>query len=77
MRNRLDSNHIEYLQLLFLTYKDGAPMMTIGGILVDDKLKEKIKRSKIFDKYTFMSCDEKSFAIEIPKLTNKEVYIFV
>ncbi len=77
MRNRLDSNHIEYLQLLFLTYKDGAPMMTIGGILVDDKLKEKIKRSKIFDKYTFMSCDEKSFAIEIPKLTNKEIQLIL
>ena len=77
MRNRLDQGHIEYLQLLFLTYKDGAPMMTIGGILVDEVLKEKISNSNLFDKYLFMSCDEHIFAIDIPKLTNKEIQLIL
>lgn len=77
MRNRLDQGHIEYLQLLFLTYKDGAPMMTIGGILVDGVLKEKIRNSNLFDKYLFMSCDDHIFAIDIPKLTNKEIQLIL
>lgn len=77
MRNRLDQGHIEYLQLLFLTYKDGAPMMTIGGILVDGALKEKIRGSNLFEKYLFMSCDEHIFAIDIPKLTNKEIQLIL
>ena len=77
MRNRLDQRHIEYLQLLFLTYKDGAPMMTVGGILVDEELKEKIENSNLFDKYLFMSCDEHIFAIDIPKLTNKEIQLIL
>ena len=33
MRNRLNQSNLDYLQLLFLTYKDGAPMMTIGEFL--------------------------------------------
>lgn len=76
-RNRLNQSSIKYLQLLFLTYKDGAPMMTIGGILVDRELKSKIENYKLFDKHWFMSCDEKSFAIDIPKLTHKEIQLIL
>ena len=57
MRNRLNQSNLDYLQLLFLTYKDGAPMMTIGGVLVDDELKCKIENRKIYEKYLFTSCD--------------------
>ncbi|NBH83732.1 hypothetical protein D7X88_03270 [bacterium C-53] len=77
MRNRIDQSLIEYLQLLFLTYKDGAPMMTIGGILVDEVLKGKLKNSGLFGKYLFMSCDEHIFSIDIPKLTNKEIQLIL
>lgn len=77
MRNRLDQSFIEYLQLLFLTYKDGAPMMTIGGILVDEELKIKIRSRGLFNKYLFMSCDEQIFSIDIPKLTNKEIQLIL
>lgn len=77
MRNRLGQGFVEYKQLLFLTYQDGAPMMTIGGILVDEELKEKIENSKLFEKYWFMSHDDKIFAIEIPKLTNKEIQLIL
>ena len=66
MRNRLAQSFTEYLQLLFLTYKDGAPMMTIRGILVDEILKEKIRSSGLFSRYLFMSCDEQIFSIDIP-----------
>lgn len=77
MRNRLAQSFTEYLQLLFLTYKDGAPMMTIGGILVDEILKKKIKSSGLFGRYLFMSCDEQIFSIDIPQLTNKEIQLIL
>lgn len=77
MRNRLEQGHLEYLQLLFLTYKDGAPMMTIGGILLDRALEEKIRNSSLFDRHLFMSCDEHIFSIDIPKLTNKEIQLIL
>lgn len=77
MRNRLGQGFVEYKQLLFLTYQDGAPMMTIGGILVDQELKGKIENSSLFDKYWFMSYDDKVVAIEIPKLTNKEIQLIL
>lgn len=77
MRNRLDQRNLEYLQLLFLTYKDGAPMMTIGGVLVDNELKIKIANRKLYEKYLFTSCDETIFAIDIPKLTNKEIQLIL
>ena len=77
MRNRLNQNNLDYLQLLFLTYKDGAPMMTIGGVLVDDELKCKIENRNLYEKYLFTSCDETIFTIDIPKLTNKEIQLIL
>ena len=72
-RNRSDSSrNIQYMQLLFLKYKDGAPMLTIGGILVDDDLKDRIKTSNILQKLVYCSEDNKCFNIEVPKLTYKE-----
>lgn len=78
LRNRTEKNStIEYMQLLFLTYQDGAPMMTIGGILVDEELKKRIIESKIFKKYIFISNGENAFSIDIPTLTNKEIQLIL
>ncbi|WP_288682727.1 O-methyltransferase [uncultured Eubacterium sp.] len=77
-RNILDPNDkVEYLQLLFLTYKDGAPMLTIGGILANQALKEKIVESNLNEKYKYISSQEDIFNIDIPKLTNKEIQIIL
>lgn len=77
MRNRMADKQIEYMQLLFLKYQDGAPMLTIGGIFVDQELKNKIKESNLIDKYKFISFDENIFSIDIPKLTNKEIQLIL
>lgn len=76
-RNRLSNEKINYMQLLFLTYRDGAPMMTIGGIIVNEELKKDINDSKLFDKLTYLSTSDKIFHIEIPKLTNKEIQLIL
>lgn len=78
LRNRTEKETtVEYMQLVFLTYQDGAPMMTIGGILVDDELKNKINESKLIDKYTFVSYGGNAFSIDIPCLTNKEIQLIL
>ncbi len=78
LRNRTERGMtIEYMQLLFLTYQDGAPMMTIGGILVDEELKIKINQSRLISKYIFISDSEEVFSIEIPNLTNKEIQLIL
>ena len=63
------------MQLLFLKYKDGAPMLTIGGILVDDELKDRIINSNILQKLIYCSRDNECFNIEVPKLTYKEIQL--
>lgn len=75
-RNRSDSSrNVQYMQLLFLKYKDGAPMLTIGGILVDDELKNRIINSNILQKLIYCSRDNECFNIEVPKLTYKEIQL--
>lgn len=53
----------------------GAPMLTIGGILVDDVLKEKIDNTNVLEKLVYCSFGDKYFSIEIPKLTYKEIQV--
>ncbi len=73
-RNLYNENrNVQYMQLLFLKYKDGAPMLTVGGILVDDELKEKVIKSKLLEKLVYCSFDNNCFPIEVPKLTYKEI----
>lgn len=76
-RNKLEDTELEYKQLVFLIYSDGAPMVTIGGIIVDHNLKEKLKQYKLFDKYPFIVNDDEYFKIEIPKLTYKEIQLIL
>lgn len=77
-RNRLlGMEKYKYLQLLFLTYKDGAPMLTIGGIIVDDALQEILESSDMFNQYVFLSRDDQRFNIDVPKLTNKEIQLIL
>ena len=64
---------LDYIQLIFITYSDGAPMMTLGGIFVDEKLKEEIKQGEFGKELIFLSNNENPFNIEVQKLTNKEV----
>lgn len=68
-----ENGNVQYMQLLFLKYKDGAPMLTVGGILVDDDLKDKIIKSNLPEKLVYCSFDNNCFPIEVPKLTYKEI----
>jgi hypothetical protein len=76
IRNAKDhGNPLVYRQLMFLTYRDGAPMLTIGGILTDRGFDQRIKKTISQSNYCFVRWnDEKEpFNIRIPSLTQKEV----
>lgn len=64
---------LKYKQLIFLTYNDGSPMLTIGGIMVDDALEKELESTNIFGEFDFISEGEERFKIDIPKLTYKEM----
>lgn len=72
-RNDLFGENLKYKQLIYLTYNDGSPMLTLGGIFVDETLEKELEDSNIFDEFDFVSKDDKEFKIEIPKLTYKEM----
>ena len=75
-RNVIEKGKVyRYQQLLFITYRDGAPMMTIGGVVIDEKTYEMLSCGFTMDRYPFlrMERDAFSFNIKVPSLTQKEI----
>lgn len=68
-----DDDILEYKQLFHYLYKDGAQILTVGGILINSQLKAKFKIMKTED-IKHVSSNENPFKIECPNLTYKEVH---
>ena len=63
---------IEYKSLFNFTYKDGAKMLTVGGIFVAVKEKDTFEKCK-FDKLNFVCKEDESlFEIKVPVITPRE-----
>jgi hypothetical protein len=75
VRNRSKEEKIEYLQLLYFFYRDGAPMLTVGGVLADEEEKTRILKTVSKSEFGFVKLneDEEAFRIEVPSLTQKEI----
>lgn len=78
-RNLSTNIHLDYLQVVFFTYRDGAPMMTLGVLIVDDDLKDKIDNSSLFSYSDYCIKDQNSdaYSITVPKLTYKEIQLIM
>lgn len=61
-----------YSQLLYIVYKDGAPMFSLGGLILKRKDFKKFTKSK-FLSLPYISTGENYLDIESPLLTNSEV----
>lgn len=69
-RNQAIEDRLRFRSLYFFTYKDGAPMMTYGGIV----LPERINDAELnFDGLSFIG--EGQYDIEIPLLTMREAIV--
>lgn len=65
------AKNINFLPLLNYYYKDGAPMITIGGIIVDEELNRKFEESEILGKCEYATGVAQE-NILTPPLTLKE-----
>lgn len=68
-----DDSIIEYRQLFHYLYKDGAQMLTVGGLLLDAKQKRKFNRLKT-ENIKHLSSTAEPTKIKCPNLTYKEVH---
>ncbi|MFF4825792.1 O-methyltransferase [Streptomyces sp. NPDC001312] len=62
---------IEYRQLFNFRYKDGARMLTVGGLLHAAGLSDRVGECN-FEGLPFVSSGEEIFEITVPKLTVRE-----
>lgn len=73
-RNRMEiENRFSFEQLTFFSYCDGAKMMTLGWIITDELLCDKLETLRNNDKLQYITDTDKYFNIDIPKLTIKEM----
>lgn len=69
---RNENDKLNYEQLFYFIYSDGAPMVTIGGIFFQEK--DRLKYEKCtFSKNPFIGKAGEPYDIDIPCLTLKEV----
>lgn len=66
-------NKINYQQIFNIYYNDGTPMLTIGGIIFQENQRQIVETAK-FNDLEFYTDSSKSFKIEVPSLTFKEIY---
>ncbi|MEM7374447.1 MAG: O-methyltransferase [Bacteroidota bacterium] len=63
---------IEYIPLFYFIYRDGAKMMTIGGIVVNPETKQFFDQANFFE-LDFIYDDGTPFRIVVPNITLKEI----
>jgi len=66
------SKEIIFEQLFSFKYKDGKPMYTFGGLVIESDQKKIVDDIK-FDELHFIRRGEDVFEIEVPNLTFKEI----
>ena len=68
-----DLDYLRYQQLVFFKYKDGAPMITIGGLIYDNRQNIELQGKSKLLKLDFVSKNKTPYKIEIPSLTSREI----
>ncbi len=69
----LPENQMRYQSLFNFIYRDGAKMMTIGGIFYKTSDERTLNQCQ-FDKLTFVNKAEAPYEIDIPVMTPRERY---
>lgn len=73
-RNGDKQDKVYYKQIFNYFYQDGAPMLTIGGILHDNEMRTKINRMNL-ENLKHLSFNSQQYKIQCPNLTYREVQI--
>lgn len=75
INHSLKDDKLYYEQLCYFTYKDGAEMITVGGILLNqsDKAKfDKLNLNKCLD-FIVSNKNDPPYSLVVPPLTYKEI----
>jgi hypothetical protein len=56
-------------------YKDGAPMITVGGMIANQEHLNLLDKCQLFDQFDYLT-GEKQYSINVPPLTQKEKFLF-
>lgn len=72
IRNGNNRDKVEFKQVFNFFYKDGASILTLGGILLDESQKDSVEKMA-FTKLPFYSNGDKSIRINSPNLTFREI----
>ncbi len=67
-----EDEKLEYYQLLFIIYQDGAPMFSTGGIILEKKDFKKFKKKKVFS-LPYIKTKDTALDIQSPVITNTEI----
>ncbi|WP_176048996.1 O-methyltransferase [Burkholderia sp. BCC1644] len=70
---RVRSAGLSLLPIFHFYYKDGAPMVTVGAIVVDETqgYRELVESSGVFSRFPYFT-GETQYTIKVPPLTQKE-----
>jgi len=69
----LSSGRTRYFQLFNYVYADGAPMLTLGGMIGEEADGERLASEKFFDE-EFIQSNHEPLEISVPPLTMREKY---
>ena len=74
-RNKKDSlgHKIRYQQLFNFHYKNGAKMLTLGGLIYDEALSDEVSKCA-FEDLDFVRTGEDPYVLEVPNLTFREIH---
>jgi hypothetical protein len=67
-----DNAKVEFRQIFNFHYRDGARMLTIGGIFVNREDAAKFSQAE-FEKLSFCRFGDPAYVLEVPKLTFREI----
>lgn len=72
-----EEDFIFYQQLVYFKYKDGADMITFGGIILNKEDKEKFENFELTLEFVVQDINAPPYSLIIPPLTYKEMSFFL
>jgi hypothetical protein len=71
IKRTLALRNLKFIQFFNCFYRDGAPMLTVGGMIGTDEEEESLRKAHIFD-HEFVRTNEDPLVISVPPLTLRE-----
>lgn len=70
---RIPGSKFQFKQLFNFHYRDGAKMLTVGGIIYDEG-QENLLAKAAFENLSFVRTGDEAYTIDVPSLTLKELH---